>query len=97
MELLCGSTDRPERGDLGARAARAGDAAGHAGPNHRADLARRARARVASPRHRLEVHPLSAGRVYMYFEDQRSGRLDERDLDTDLSPLAEALAEITRR
>jgi antitoxin (DNA-binding transcriptional repressor) of toxin-antitoxin stability system len=45
----------------------------------------------------LEVHPVSPGRLYFYFEDQRSGRVDEQELDADLSPLVEALAELTRR
>jgi antitoxin (DNA-binding transcriptional repressor) of toxin-antitoxin stability system len=45
----------------------------------------------------LEVHLVSPTRVYFYFEDRRSGRIEEHELDGDLSPLAEALAELTRR
>lgn len=45
----------------------------------------------------LEVEPLPAGRVYVCYEDGRTGTEWERELGADLAPLTEALVELSSR
>jgi hypothetical protein len=45
----------------------------------------------------LEVEPLPEGRVYVLFEDLRSGDEWEQELSADLTPLVESLGELSRR
>ena len=45
----------------------------------------------------LEVEPLPDGRVYVYYEDARTGTEWERELRSDLAPLTKALVELSSR
>lgn len=45
----------------------------------------------------LEVHPAAPDRVYLYYEDHRTGKEEEMELGTDVSPLVRVLAELSRR